>query len=87
MTVFKYTLPITNSAALDLPHGAEVLSVLNQREDLVLYVKVDPSEPVIEERHFVVRGTGHPFDGNEGAFIGSVSFQGGALIFHVFHKR
>lgn len=85
--IYKYTISITDAVELDLPHGAEVLSVLNQREDLVLYAVVDPDESVIETRHFVVRGTGHRFSGNEGAFIGTVSFQGGSLIFHVFHRK
>lgn len=86
--IYKYPVPLRDEVDLALPHGARVLSVLNQREELVLYAAVDvepnaDSEPL----HLVVRGTGHAFQGNEGEFIGSVSFADGDLIFHVFKKE
>lgn len=85
--IYKYTMPQHENVVLDLPKGAEVLSVLNQREELVLYAKVDPTATEVEPQQFAVRGTGHVLSGEEGAFIGTVSFMSGSLILHVFHKR
>lgn len=85
--IYKYTMPQHENVVLDLPKGAQVLSVLNQREDLVLYAKVDPDTSEIEPQQFAVRGTGHRFTGEEGTFIGTVSFMGGSFILHVFHRK
>jgi hypothetical protein len=85
--VYKYPVPLRDDVDIALPHGAHVLSVLNQREELVLYAAVD-TEPVgFDPLELVIRGTGHAFQGNEGEFIGSVSFADGSLIFHVFKKE
>ncbi len=85
--IFKYSIPIDDEVTLKLPPGAQIISALNQRETMCLYAIVDPKGLNEEAHTVVIRGTGHPFRGNEGEFIGTVSFADGGLIFHVFKKE
>jgi hypothetical protein len=91
-SVYKYPIPITDNVTIDLPVGAEILSVGVQKgvnvhgypEAVCLWALVTPASPV-ERRRFRVVGTGHPISSNENLkFIGTVMLEGGALVFHVF---
>lgn len=83
--VWKYILnPGIN--LLNVPVGARVLSVANQRDSMVLWMLLEPSEQK-EAREFLVVGTGHNIDHHESAlfFIGTVQFDW--LVFHAFEVR
>lgn len=87
-TIFKYHLDIKDLQILDLPLGSRILSVLNQNENLVLYAEHNTLEKCCEQRHIRVVGTGYYYDSPfKLEFIGSVSFHGGSLIFHVFEEQ
>lgn len=82
-TVYKYTIPFLDEAVLELPIGAEVLSVGTQHEQLMLWARIDTeSTHTTVKRRFRVVGTGHPEA--VGRFIGTVLFRDGTLVFHVF---
>jgi hypothetical protein len=84
MLIFKYPLEITDMQYVDLPAGAQILSVMNQHERLVLYALADESAKSLEPRRIIIRGTMRPAEICYGAlFIGSVAFRDGALV-HVF---
>jgi hypothetical protein len=85
--VWKYTLkPVVT---LDIPMGAEILTIREQGEDICLWALVDP-EAEKEPRRFLVVGTGHTVpDPDEGPeislrYIGSAHLQRGSLVFHAF---
>lgn len=84
IAIHKYTLEIDNVAAANMPRGARILSVGNQRESLCVWALVDTDKPKTG-RGFRVVGTGHPIENAERfAFLGTVQFRDGALVFHVF---
>ena len=88
MRVFKYEIPIEDEPMVRLPVGALLLSVGNQAEKLFLWALVDPAVTATVRRYFRVAGTGHEItEANSLAFIGTVQFHGGALIFHVFERH
>lgn len=87
-SIYKYTLRVTDEQEIEMPRGARILSVQNQREDICVWVDVDvDATPTI--RIFSVYGTGHELPGDislTGKFLGSVQLSGGSLVFHVYER-
>lgn len=85
-TVWKFEVfgPVRFTTVM--PKGAEILSVQRQGEGVQMWALVDPSQPA-EERTFQSFGTGHDIDAEIIAHLGTVQFEGGALIFHVFEVK
>lgn len=82
--VWKYTL--LPECTLEMPRGAQLLSVHVQGDDICLWALVDSSQP-LTPRHFVIFGTGHAIHDVELTYIGTVMMLGGALVFHVFERE
>lgn len=86
--IYRYRLPITDRPTLDLPEGAEVLSVgppRDERDELDLWALLDPrNNSMMGRRDFRIVGTGNPVPADIGVFIGSVTTNGGSLVWHVF---
>ena len=84
--IYKYMLhPYIK---MSLPTGAEILSVAEQRENIVVYALVNTTADDSESHEFVVLGTGHEATRVTGFnFIGTVNLSKGALMFHVFHRK
>ena len=83
-SIFKYALRVTDEQTLTLPANAEILSVANQNENIVLYALVDTSVKGLQNHTIYIHGTGHVVYGDSLAFIGTVVLHGGRLMFHVF---
>ncbi len=86
MVIWKYTLEWADRQKIEVPKGATVLSVLNQRESLVVYFLVDPAQEK-EDKYISIVGTGNPFPYTKlekNQFIGTASIKGGDLVWHVF---
>jgi len=87
--VWKYPLGNweTGMFSAEMPKFAEVLSLQVQKNDLCMWVLVDPDMPK-EQRHFLIVGTGHEYDSARGLvsdnFVGTFQMYGGDLVFHVF---
>lgn len=82
MVIWKKVLPITDVSALDLPMGAKILSVANQRGDVCLWYLCDPHQPV-ERRIIRIIGTGNRIsDADTLTFIGTVVVE--PFVWHVF---
>lgn len=84
--IWKYSLEMTDIAEVVMPFGAEVLSAVNQHGILCIWAMVDPNEQNRITRRFRIIGTGHPIEDKEqlGKFLGTVQFEKGQLILHVF---
>ncbi|HDR9068177.1 TPA: hypothetical protein QDA90_003485 [Burkholderia vietnamiensis] len=81
-TIWKYTLQ--PDIILEMPAGAEVLSVREQGDEINMWALVDPNAEK-EERRFMGFGTGHDVPSAMfKKFIGTAHLQGGSLVFHVF---
>jgi len=85
--VYKYRLEIKDEQTLELPEGAEILTVQSQLGMACLWALVDP-ERKKEKRIFRIAGTGHPIDDNKKyKYIDTFQLYGGDLIFHVFENK
>lgn len=82
-TVYKYPLDLSGINQVDMPQGAEILSVQVQGRTPQMYALGDPARP-IETRQFRIVGTGHPIERDDLHFIDTIQVAGGALVFHVF---
>lgn len=82
--IFKYFLRVTDEQTLDLPRGAEILSVEEQKNKVVLYALIDPAECRLYPHTIYVHGTGHSIHAENLKFIGTVKLYNGDLMFHVF---
>lgn len=86
-TIYKYPLAITDSQAVLMPVGAEIISAQVQGADLCIWAAVDPTAKK-HARVIHIYGTGHPIpDPDKLHFIGTVQQMGGALVWHVFAQR
>ena len=84
--IFKYSLLITDMQAIDMPKGAELLSVANQDGCLCLWAKVDADKQP-ETRFVEIIGTGNPIPQDMGvdrSFIGTVLMA--PFVWHVFER-
>lgn len=84
-SIYKYPLPLTDVATIEMPQGAYVLSAQVQRGDLFIWAMVNPDNPR-EKRHFRIAGTGHVLEGGSSdyLFIDTVQLSDGVLVLHVF---
>ncbi len=73
--------------AVDLPWGAEILSVINQRGEITVYASVDPADKLTQVHQIMVVATGEPIKIPYGfQFLGTVYNSDQTLVFHVFYK-
>lgn len=79
--IWKFNVPTFGT--IDIPKGAELLSVHAQNDAVCLWALVDPTAVPVR-RLFVTYGTGHPIADENGKYIGTVHLEGGALVLHVF---
>jgi len=80
--IWKYPLgPGEN--VLEMPSGAEILTVQVQGHQPVLWAKVIPNLPK-EKRIIRVLATGEGFNGTGLKYISTFQIAGGSLIFHAF---
>lgn len=91
LKVFKYPVRLNelkDVITITMPEGAEVLSAVNQYEQLAIYAMVDETKQITVDKNFRVVGTGHPISGTHTRFawkfIGTVLFDEGHLVFHVW---
>lgn len=88
-TIWKYTLKAEVSNIIDMPLGAEVLSVETQGDDINIYALVDPMETAQQQIEVRTYGTGHDIDVDLShyKFLGTAKLYNGSLMFHLFYKR
>ena len=70
-----------------IPAGAQVLSVANQSEHIMVWVRCDPTAPMFDYV-FSKEYTGMDImpSGDVGQFLGTVLLYSGSLIIHVFYR-
>lgn len=88
MQILKYFLSAdpTGNCKLLLPKSAFILSVQNQKERLVLWASWEPDEEEAEVRHFSILTTGQHVPRWQRKFLGTVQFQSGDYVVHVFEE-
>ena len=85
--ILKYPLQLTGSQSVELPAGAEILSVQEQRGMPQLWALVDPDEPG-ELVEIVCYGTGQEIEAEHPlSFISTEQFNSGQFVFHFFEVQ
>lgn len=84
-TIHKYRVPITDTFSIAMPAGAELLSVQMQGPQPCLWALLDNDEPMTQQRHFVVIGTGNPVPKAALKYIGT--FQQPPFVWHLFEVK
>ena len=82
MKIWKWNLEVTDRQTLEMPTGAEVLTVQVQNEVPQLWALCHPMSPK-ERRIFAVYGTGQPIS-HPGKYIATFQLHGGGFVGHVF---
>jgi hypothetical protein len=88
MQIWKWTLEATQERQhIDMPKGAQVLSVQIQHGHPQLWALVDMYAPK-EVRNFSTYGTGNPLPQGDdySRFVGTYQLPGCELVFHVFEQ-
>lgn len=84
--IYEYRI-VLGQQKIEMPSKSRVLSVIKQRDVLVVYVEVD-LESKLEEKEFLVVGMEQelPGDISEYKFLGTINEKDGFLIWHVYYK-
>lgn len=84
-TIWKYPLRIQDVQDIEMPEGAQILSLQTQGGVPMLWVKVVETAK-LEARRLFIFGTGHPIVDDGLGFIGTVQTNNGALVWHIFEQ-
>lgn len=86
-TIHKFPLLIGKNR-LHLPAGAQVLHVHEQHGKLMMWVKLNPVDAVLERRKFIVVATGEKFEDCKLNYIGTIHLTNlsNVFVFHVFEE-
>ena len=82
-TIWKFPLKTTDEQVVEMPSGAEILSVQTQYGEPCVWAMVDPTHKRVA-KVFHIFGTGHRIPEANRKFIGTYQLEGGALVFHLF---
>jgi len=82
--IWKYPLDLKGVQTVEMPEGAEILSVQTQTHSgrVCLWALVSTQVP-LSNRRIHIHGTGHPTVMQRGAFVGTVQTPDG-FVWHVF---
>lgn len=88
-TIWKYQIEAMVQV-LEMPEGAEVLTVQLQDETITLWAIVDTEKPK-ESRRFEVIGTGHSIEvdvskDSQLIYISTVQNKSKRLVWHIFER-
>ena len=83
MIIGKFPLSMEDVQQIEMPEGAEILTVQLQRGTPCIWALIDTDKPkqLVEIEMF---GTGHPMDDKLRKYIGSFQMKEEQFIFHVF---
>ena len=85
--IWKYDTPPTDTVLIAMPKGSKVIHVDVQKPPFVsFWAEVNPAAGLTDYK-FHVRGTGHPFTGEEDLYIGTCIDRELGLVWHVYHGK
>lgn len=85
-TIWKKVLLPQTVQKVEVPKGAEILSVMGQHERVVIWFRCNPDN-ALETRAIAIIGTGHEApEASESRFIGTVLLENGNLVLHIFER-
>lgn len=84
--IWKYRLHLTGLTQLTMPAAARVLTVQVQQDEPTLWALAAPLGLPDEQRFFWCVMTGEKFAADILRYIGTLQFEGGTFITHVFEQ-
>lgn len=83
ITIHKYQFEIADSVVIEMPEGANVLSVQVQDGEPMMWAVVETTY-CLKKKAFRIYGTGHKLDffATEGKYIGTIQHNG--FVWHIF---
>lgn len=86
--IYKYPLKMQGLQNLQLPEGAEILTVQPQHDQVCLWALVAPENEPASRTVWII-GTGHPIEATDhlGRYVATFQLHGGELVFHVFEAK
>ena len=86
-TIWKFELPIEDEVSIDMPEGAEIIHIGNQRGRLCIWADV-LTDVLSCKRNFIIVGTSDEIARKFKYLkhIGTVFFENGDIVFHVFEN-
>ena len=81
--IFKYQLSEEETQEIEMPEGAEILSMQVQHGTPCIWAKVDREKRTVKRR-FIIVGTGWIVPVEATKFVGTFQLSGGAYVFHLF---
>jgi hypothetical protein len=85
-SIWKFQIEATDVQEIEMPEGAELLTIQVQNGIVCLWALVSPNAPK-EKRTLRVYGTGHPITSGGLHYIGTFQLLSGGLVFHVFEQK
>jgi len=82
LSIWKFTLEVTDRQSVFIPKGAQLLTVQTQHEKPCLWALVNPETPT-ERYEIIIVGTGHPVTA-DGLYLGTFQLDNGAFVGHTF---
>lgn len=84
MRIWKYPLAVIDCQFLNMPIGAQLLTVQMQNGKPCLWALVDETATETQRRGITIHGTGNPVPDDPGRYIATFQMMGGDLVFHAF---
>jgi len=84
-TIWKFQFEVDDNIEIEMPMGAEILTVGIQHGIPCLWALVDTEKDKIK-RKFELYGTGHPVSERHKKYIGTFQTREGYLVFHLFEQ-
>ncbi len=85
ISIWKFPLQTIDEQVIEVPVGAELLTVQIQNGEPCLWARVDTNE-LVELRKIAIHGTGHELPDTTRKYIDTYQMAGDSLIFHVFES-
>jgi hypothetical protein len=89
MEIWKFDIGVGHSSLNEIPKGAEIIHIDEQRGSVCIWAICDPKAEK-EKREFKVFGTGHTIN-NETleklVYVGSCQTKNQVFVFHVFEQK
>ena len=83
MVIYKYKLKIEIVQTIKMPANARILSIQAQGNELCLWAEVF-AENQLDERTFLIRGTGQAFAKGSDVYLATV--QVGGFYWHIYEE-
>ena len=88
--IYKFPFEVHDEVKMPMPKGAEILAFEEAEAGLlVLWAIVDTHDTELEDRWFVIRGTGHHLDPglNSGTYLATTNNPRTPYVWHIFERK